>query len=84
MAAVKSCAAPFGHAATHAPHPMHGGGVHREIGGFLRDEDLVGVTSGAGGGGDVSAGFDDAVERAAVDHEVADDGERRVRATARP
>ena len=60
------------------------GGVHRGVGRLLRHQDEVGVGRAAGGRGDVAAGLDDAVERAAVDDEVADAPGTPRPATARP
>jgi hypothetical protein len=52
-----------------------GGGVHGQVGSSFRNQDRVAILSAAGGGTDVSAGGDDAVERAAVYDEVFNDGE---------
>jgi hypothetical protein len=51
------------------------GRVHREVGVFFGDRDLVGVDRRAGAHRDVSAGLDDAVEGAAIDDQVAEDRE---------
>ena len=83
FADVNSCAAPFGHAATHAPQPMHAAAsIAASATGFgIGIEVAVGRAAGADA--DVAARLDDAVERAAVDDEVADEREARPRATAR-
>jgi hypothetical protein len=73
---MKRLALALGHAATQAPQPMHCGGVHGLVGDGLRDGDHVGVGRRARARGDVAARLHDAVEGAAVDHEVLDDGER--------
>ena len=52
-----------------------GGGVHGAVGGFLWNQNVVAVGSGARGGRDIAAGGDDAVECGTVDDEVAEDGE---------
>jgi len=43
LAAVNSWAAPFGHAATHAPHPMHAAASMEPSAALLRHENEVGV-----------------------------------------
>ena len=79
FAAVNSCAALLGQAATQAPHPMHTAASIAEsatsFGMRMR------LPSGAlpVGRGDVAARLDDAVERRAVDDEVADIGNDRAR-----
>ena len=75
LAAVKSWAALFGHAATHAPQPMHAAASiaasATSFGTRIR------LASGAlpVGRGDETAGLDDVVERGAIGREVADHGE---------
>ena len=49
-------------------------GVHGAIGSTLRDGDGVGLGGAAGAHGDEPTGLDHAIERAAVHHEVFDDG----------
>ena len=83
MAAVKSWPAPFGHAATHAPQPMHAAASIAASAASLGTGITLASRRRAGGRGDEAAGLDDAVERAAVDDEVLDDRERRRPATAR-
>ena len=51
-----------------------GGGVHGQVGVRLRDGNGVAVGGAAGGNGDEAASGDDAVEGAAVDGEILDDG----------
>ena len=75
LAAVKSIADAFGHAATQRRTADAGGGVHRRLGGFLRDQDDARVRGPSGVNGDVAAGLDDPVERRAIDHQVLDDRE---------
>ncbi len=60
-----------GHAGTAADA---GGTVHRDVGHFLADGQGVGVLCGADVLGDVATGLDDAVEGAAIDDEVLDQG----------
>ena len=55
--------------------PDAGGGVHGGVGGLLGYRYEVGVGRTSGGDGDESARLDDAVEGAAIDHQVPDDGE---------
>ena len=49
-----------------------GGGVHGAVGLLFGNEDGIAVGRAAGGGGDVTAGGDQAVEGAAVHHEIFD------------
>ena len=49
-----------------------GGGIHGAVGHVFAHEDGVAVGRVAGGDGDVASGFDDAVEGAAVQHQVFD------------
>src|SRR5690606_13368958 len=53
------------------------GGVHRAIGDLLRDRDLIGFGSRTRPHGDVATRLDDAIEGAAIDRQILDDGEGR-------
>ena len=76
LALMNRCADAFLHAATQAPQPMQAAAVHRQVGDVLGDRDRVAVRRAAAVHRDVAAGRDDAVERAAIDDEILDDGER--------
>ena len=76
LAAVKSDADAFGHAATHAPQPMQAAASIAVVGTLLGNEDRVGILRAAGRRGDESAGLDDPVERAAIDDEILDHRKR--------
>ena len=76
MAAVNSDAEPFGHAATHAPQPMHAAASIAPSASCFGTG--IALASGAPpvGAADEAAGRDDPVERAAVHDQVLDHRER--------
>ena len=51
------------------------GGVHRRLGGLLRDRDQIGVGSAPGVDRDVAARLDDPIEGAPIDDQILEDGE---------
>ena len=75
MAPTKSAAAALGQAATQAPQPMQAAAsIARSASCFLYGNGVA-VGGAAGGNGDEAASGDDAIEGAAVDDEILDDGE---------
>ena len=73
---MKSAAEAFLQAATHAPQPMHCAASIAARRSPSAIENGVAVRRAADVHRRVAAGLDDAVERAAIDDEVLDDGER--------
>ena len=76
MADVNSCPALFGQAATQAPQPMHAAASKAASATGFGTRTMLASCAAPGVDGDVAAGLDDAVERAAVDDEVVHDRER--------
>lgn len=75
MPAVKSDVDAFGHAATQAPQPMQAAPYIAWSTRDLTDQYVVRIGRAASVHVDIAAGLHDAVERAAVDHQVLDDRE---------
>ena len=83
FAETKSMAEAFLHAATQAPQPMHAAASMAVSASVFGNGQRVGVGRAAGVDGDESARLDDAVEGAAVGHQILQDRKGAGRATVR-